>query len=111
MSTLGYFLTTSISVAKEIGIVKAPMFPIMSPVDKELPNINIMPDIARIIETRVIEEIFSFKKIYPNIAKKIVCVCIIKLALATVVLYMENTYPQNPIDKIKPPKKPGIPES
>ena len=80
-----------VSVAKEIGIVKAPMFPIMSPVDKELPNINIIPDIARIIEARVIEEIFSFKKIYPNIAKKIVCVCIIKLALATVVLYMENT--------------------
>ena len=45
-----------------------------------------MPDIAKIIEIRVIAEIFSFRKKYPNIAKKIVCVWIIKLALATVVL-------------------------
>ena len=31
------------------------------------------------------------KNKYPNIAKKIVCVCIIKLAFATVVLYIANT--------------------
>ena len=33
-----------------------------------------------------------------------------KLALATVVLYIANTYPQKPSDNIKPPKRPGIPE-
>ena len=43
------------------------------------------------IEAKVIFEIFSFKKKYPNIAKKIVCVCIMKLVFATVVLYIAKT--------------------
>jgi hypothetical protein len=33
-----------------------------------------------------------------------------KFALATVVLYIANTYPQKPNDNMKPPKSPGIPE-
>ena len=37
-------------------------------------GISKIPDIAKIIEVRVITDIFSFKKKYPKIAKKIVCV-------------------------------------
>ena len=58
---------------------------------------------ARIIEINVVLEIFSFKKKYPKIARNNVWVCIIKFAFATVVLYIANTYPENPNDKIKPP--------
>ena len=36
-------------------------------------------------------DIFSFKNRYPKIARKIAWVCIIKLAFATVVLYMAKT--------------------
>ena len=59
--------------------------------DKELPSINTTPAIPIIIEMEVMILIFSFKKKYPNIAKKIVYVVIIKFVLATVVLYIENT--------------------
>jgi len=59
--------------------------------DKEFPSINNTPDIPKTIEIKVIKLIFSFKKKYPNTAKKIVSVVIIKFAFATVVLYMENT--------------------
>ena len=69
-----------------------------------------MPEIARNIETRVILDIFSFKKKYPKIAKKIVWVWIMKLVFATVVFYIAKTYPQKPDDKIIPPNIPGIPE-
>ena len=69
-----------------------------------------MPEIAKIIEESVITEIFYFKKKYPKTAKKIVCVWIIKLAFATVVLYIEKTDPQKPNDKIKPPRNPGNPK-
>ena len=34
-----------------------------------------------------------------------------KFVLATVVLYIANTYPQKPKDKIIPPINPGKPES
>ena len=44
-----------------------------------------------IIEIKVIKLIFSFKKKYPNTAKKIVSVVIIKFVFATVVLYIANT--------------------
>ena len=40
-----------------------------------------------------------------------VLVEIMKLVLATVVLYIAKTYPQKPNDKITPPKSPGKPES
>ena len=33
-----------------------------------------------------------------------------KLVFATVVLYIANTYPQNPEDKTIPPTKPGKPD-
>ena len=33
-----------------------------------------------------------------------------KLVFATVVLYIANTYPQNPDDKTNPPIKPGKPD-
>ena len=33
-----------------------------------------------------------------------------KLALATVVLYIAKTYPQKPNDSTNPPIRPGIPE-
>jgi hypothetical protein len=33
-----------------------------------------------------------------------------KLAFATVVLYIEKTYPQKPKDKTKPPINPGKPK-
>ena len=59
--------------------------------DKELPSINKTPDIPKIIDKKVIKLIFSFKKKYPNAAKKMVSVVIIKFVFATVVLYIENT--------------------
>ena len=91
ISTLGYFLTTSINTAKDIGIEKAAKLPIVWPGERVFPTINIIPDMARIIEINVVLEIFSFKKKYPKIARKIVWVWIIKLVFATVVLYMANT--------------------
>ena len=62
------------------------------------------------IEIKVIKLIFSFKKKYPNIAKKIVSVVIIKLVFATVVVYIENTYAVKPTDKNNPATKPGRPD-
>ncbi len=59
ISTVGYFLTTKIKVANDIGIMKAAIFPDIWPGDKELPTIKSIPEIARIIEVRVIAEIFS----------------------------------------------------
>ena len=78
--------------------------------DKELPSINKTPNILKIIEIKVIKLIFSFKKKYPNTAKKIACVVIIKFVFATVVLYIENTYAEKPIDKTNPAIKPERPE-
>ena len=74
-----------------MGIKKAAKLPIIWPVVNEPPSINVIPHIARNIEVRVNLEIFSFKKIYPKIARNIVCVWMIKLAFATVVLYIANT--------------------
>ena len=91
ISTFGYFLTTSINTAKEIGIIKATMFPSIWPGERVFPTIKIIPDIAKIIEVNVIFEIFSFRKKYPKIARKIVWVWMIKLVFATVVLYIANT--------------------
>ena len=50
-------------------------------------TIKIIPErLLKLIEVNVIKfEIFSFKKIYPKIAKNNVWVCIIKLVFATVV--------------------------
>ena len=48
-------------------------------------------EIAKIIENKVIEEIFSLRKKYPKIARNKICNEIIKLVLATVVLYMAIT--------------------
>ena len=55
--------------------------------------------------------IINFRKKYPNIARNNIWSDIIKLVLATVVLYIAITYPQKPKDKIIPPIKPGKPES
>ena len=74
--------------AKEIGIANATIFPKNCSLVwmlKELPRINKTPDIPNKIEIKVIKLIFSFKKIYPKNAKKIVSVVIIKSTLATVV--------------------------
>ena len=111
ISTDGNFLTIIINTAKVIGIVKAAKLPDNSPGDKEFPTINKTPVIAKIIEVKVIDEIFSFKKKYPNIARNKICKDIIKLVFATVVLYIAKTYPQNPKDNTIPPVKPGKPES
>ena len=67
------------------------VFPTIWPGDKEFPTIIIIPAIARIIDASVILEIFSLRNRYPNIARNIVCVCIIKLVLVTVVLYIAKT--------------------
>ena len=61
ISTLGNFLTIIIKIAKVIGILNAAKLPDISPGDKELPTINKTPVIARIIDAKVIVEIFSFK--------------------------------------------------
>jgi len=110
ISTVGYFLTIKIKIANDIGIMKAAILPDIWPGDKEVPIIKIIPEIAKIIEIKVNFEIFSFKNKYPNSAKNIVWVWIIKFVFATVVLYMAKTYPQKPVDNIKPPISPGIPE-
>ena len=94
ISTLGYFLTIITNIAKDIGMTNATMFPVncsLDWIDRELPTISKTPDIPNIIEIKVIKLIFSFKKKYPNIAKKIVSVVIIKLVFAIVVVYIENT--------------------
>ena len=62
ISTVGYFLTIIIKIAKVIGIVKAAKFPESSPGVKEFPTITKTPVIAKIIEDKVTELIFSFKK-------------------------------------------------
>ena len=69
ISTVGYFLTIMIKTAKVIGIVNAARFPDNSPGVNEFPIITKTPVIAKINEVRVIAFIFSFKKIYPNIAR------------------------------------------
>ena len=74
ISILGYFLIISIKIAKEIGITNAAILPVICPLERSDPIIKIIPDIAKIIDDKVIFEIFSFKKKYPNIAKKIVWV-------------------------------------
>ena len=74
MSTLGYFLTTNIKTANEIGIKKAAILPVIWPGHNDPPTINKIPEIAKIIDTSVINEIFSLRKKYPKIARKIVCV-------------------------------------
>ena len=61
ISTFGYFLTINIKIAKEIGIINAIKFPDNCPGDKELPTINIIPVIARIMETNVNLDILSLK--------------------------------------------------
>ena len=50
-----------IKKANDIGIINAAMFPDIWPDDKDEPTIRIIPEIAKIIETSVIFEIFSFK--------------------------------------------------
>ena len=99
-----------IKIANDIGIMKAAILPDICPGDSEVPTIKIIPEIAKPIETKVNFEIFSFKNKYPNIAKNIVWVWIIKFVFATVVLYIANTYPQKPVDNTKPPINPGTPE-
>jgi hypothetical protein len=63
ISISGNFLTIKISVANEIGIMNAAIFPDVCPGDKELPTINIIPIKANIIENKVSFEIFSLRKI------------------------------------------------
>ena len=53
MSTSGNFLTINIKIAKEIGIINAARFPVISPGDNELPTIKIMPEIASKIQKKV----------------------------------------------------------
>ena len=110
ISTEGNFLTIIIKTAKVIGIVKAAKLPDNSPGDNELPTINKTPVIARQIENKVIKFIFSLRKKYPNIARNIIWSEMIKLVLATVVLYIANTYPQKPKDMTIPPINPGNPD-
>ena len=52
--------------------MKAAILPDIWPGDKEVPTIKIIPEIAKIIETKVNFETFSLRNKYPNIAKNIV---------------------------------------
>ena len=113
ISTFGYFRTITINTANEIGMINATILPknwSLDWTDKELPIIRSTPDIPKTIEIKVIKPILSFKKIYPNNAKKIVSVEIIKSVLATVVWYMANTYAEKPMPKNTPAIIPGNPE-
>ena len=91
ISIVGYFLTIIIKTANVIGIENAAKFPDISPGDKEFPTIIKTPTIAKIIENKVTEEIFSLRKKYPKIAKNNICNEIIKFVFATVVLYIAIT--------------------
>ena len=62
ISTVGNFLTIIINTANVIGIVNAAKLPDNSPGESEFPTIKKTPEIAKIIETNVVAEIFSFKK-------------------------------------------------
>ena len=62
ISIVGYFLTIIIKTANVIGIENAAKFPDISPGDKEFPTIIKTPTIAKIIENKVTEEIFSLRK-------------------------------------------------
>ena len=70
ISTVGYFLTIIIKIAKVIGIVKAAKFPESSPGVNEFPTITKTPVIAKIIEAKVAALIFSFKKKITKYSKK-----------------------------------------
>ena len=50
--------------------MNATRFPDSCPGDKELPTINNIPDIARIIDAKVNLEIFSLKKNIQKLLKK-----------------------------------------
>ena len=63
ISTLGYFLTVSISTANEMGIMNAAILPIICPEVKEPPSIKNIPPNARKIEIIVKIDIFSLRNI------------------------------------------------
>ena len=60
-SKLAFFLTIMTNIEKLIGIVNATKFPNNVPEEIESPIITVMPNMAKIIESRPIIEIFSFK--------------------------------------------------
>ena len=55
-------LSICVKTAKEIGIIKAIIFPDICPGVKDDPTIRIIPKIANRIEIKFILDIFSFKK-------------------------------------------------
>jgi hypothetical protein len=55
-------LSICVKTAKEIGIIKATIFPDICPGVKDDPTIRIIPKIANRIEIKFILDIFSFKK-------------------------------------------------
>jgi len=60
-SKLGFFLIIITSIEKLIGIVKAIRFPNRVPEDIESPIMTVIPDIAKTIEIKPINEIFSLR--------------------------------------------------
>ena len=56
ISKLGFFLIIIISVEKLIGIIKATRLPNRVPVNIESPIIIVIPDIAKTIEKKPINE-------------------------------------------------------
>ena len=62
MSKFGNFLISTTNIEKFIGIARATMFPNKDPVEIESPTMMVTPPIAKIIEIKLISEIFSFKK-------------------------------------------------
>ena len=89
MSTYGYIRIIKTKTEKLIGIVKAARFPFKDPVPNESPIIKVTPIIANTIATYPRDEIFSFKKKYAIIGKKIVWVLIMKTTFATLVSVIE----------------------
>ena len=61
ISTFWFFLTIIINVEKLIGIIKATRLPNNVPEDIESPTMIPIPDIAKMIEKKLIKETFSLR--------------------------------------------------
>ena len=109
-SKLGFFLIIITNTEKLIGIVKATRLPNKVPEDIESPIIIVIPDIAKTIEIKPINEIFYLRYKKPNSAKNIVCVLIIKTTLATDVFIIANTKAMKLKDITKPPNNAESPD-
>ena len=87
-----YFLIIITRIEKLIGIAKATIFPRNEPEKKESPTIIEIPAIAKTIEIKQINEIFSWKKVRVPCASA--CGILLMIVMAFIADYeiSENTF-------------------